>query len=82
MSSTLMWRPVVPVEGYSLPYELKKTLSRKLWDTDGSTGGGEATMTENDIPYLEGLRDAGVKGAEKLIEILRKHGAIVLWHQH
>ena len=82
MSSTLMWRPVVPVEGYRLPFELKKTLSRKLWDTDGSIGGGEAGMTEADIPYLEGLRDAGVKGADELIEILRKHGAIVLWHEH
>jgi len=82
MSSTLMWRPVVPIEGYTLPYPLKKTLSRKLWDTDGSIGGGEATMTVADIPYLEGLRDAGVDGASELIEILRKHEAIVLWHEH
>lgn len=82
MSSTLLWRPVMPVEGFSLPYELKKTLSRRLWDTDGSIGGGEASMTEDDIPYLEGLRDAGVRGAEELIEVLRKHSLIVLWHQH
>lgn len=82
MSSTLMWRPVVPIEGYPLPFALKKTLSRKLWDTDGSTGGGEAMMTEKDIPHLEGLRDAGIEGANGLIEILRKHGAIVLWHEH
>lgn len=72
----------MPIEGYSLPYELKRTLSRKLWDTDGSCGGGNASMTEADIPYLEGLRDAGVKGAADLIEILRKHGAILLWHEH
>lgn len=82
MSSSLMWRPVVPIEGYSLPFELKKTLSRKLWDTDGSTGHGDATMTTADIPYLEGLMHAGVKGAKELIDILEKHTAVVLWHEH
>lgn len=82
MSSTLMWRPVVPIEGYSLPSELKLRISRKLWDTDGSIGGGEAMMTEADIPYVEGLMHAGVKGAAELIEILRKHHAIALWHEH
>ena len=39
-------------------------------------------MTEGDIPYVQGLRDAGVKGAQELIDVLRKHGAIILWHEH
>lgn len=82
MSSTLMWRPATPLEGAALSYELKKTLSRKLWDTDGSCGGGEALLGIRDIPYVEGLRDAGVKGAAELIDLLNEHGAIILWHEH
>lgn len=82
MSSTLMWRPATPIEGSSLPFELKRTLSRKLWDTDGSIGGGDAMMTVSDIPYLEGLRDAGVRGAAELIGIIEQHGAVLLWHEH
>ena len=82
MSSTLMWRPAVPKEGYSLPFELKTRLSRRLWDTDGSCGGGEVAMDSSDIPYLEGFRDAGVKGAEELIEAIKKYGTVILWHEH
>ena len=82
MSSTLMWRPDVPLTGKSLSDELKKTISRKLWDTDGSMGGGDAMLTINDIPYVEGLRDAGVIGAEELVEILIKHHSIILWHEN
>ena len=33
------------------------------------------------IPYLEGIRDAGVKGADKLIELIYEHGELELWHQ-
>jgi hypothetical protein len=82
VSSALMWRPIVPTQGRQLPFALKKTLSRKLWGTDGSCGGGEAVMTSADIPYLEGLRDAGVDGAEQLIDIINKHVMVALWHEH
>ena len=82
MSSTLKWRPNVPIEGHCLTDALKYRLSRRLWGTDGSCGDGNATMTEEDIPYVEGLRDAGVKGAQELIDILYKHGSIILWHEH
>ncbi len=81
MSSSLMWKPVQDAEG-SLPYELKVTLSRKLWDTDGSCGGGVVTVNSSLIPYLEGLRDAGTKGADELIRLIKEHGEIELWHQH
>lgn len=81
MSSSLMWRPVDKT-AHNLPDQLKRTLSRKLWDTDGSCGHGEATMTHADIPYLEGLRDAGVKGADDLIKIIEEHEAVILWHEY
>lgn len=81
MSSNLMWRPARPPKSGSLPKDLKFKISKRLWGTDGSCGDGEATVTESDIPYLEGLADAGISGAAELIELIRKHGEVVLWHQ-
>lgn len=81
MSSTLMWRPLIK-DGDSLPDELKWVLSRKIWDTDGSCGDGEAILDGSWISYLEGLRDANTKGASKLIEAINKHGEIVIWHEY
>jgi len=81
MSSNLYWRPV-DVNAERLPKSLKFAISRRLWDTDGSCGSGEAVMSVNDIPYLEGLRDAGVDGAKELIGHIEKHGAVILWHEH
>jgi len=38
-----MWEPVHPnTSRKSLPDELKRVISRRLWDTDGSCGGGQA----------------------------------------
>lgn len=82
MSSTLMWRPAVIVEGGSLPSSLKKTISRKLWDTDGSIGGGEVFVGPNDLEYIQGLRDAGIDGAKTLLDLIDIHGAVYLYHQH
>ena len=82
MSSNLMWKPVIVHDGYCLPQKLKFVISRKLWDTDGSCGAGEVVISERDIPYLEGLRDAGIDGADVLIEAIKKHGVVSLWHQH
>lgn len=78
MSSTLMWEPA---EGKSLPNELKRVISKRLWGTDGSNGYGHVTMDRCDLEYLGGLRDVGVKGAEELIGYIEKHGSVKLWHQ-
>jgi hypothetical protein len=79
MSSDLMWRPVS--EGEALPKTLKFALSKKLWGTDGTCGDGDVVVDSNLIPYLEGLRDAGIDGADRLIKLIETHGAVVLWHQ-
>lgn len=81
MGSNLLWKPKV-TEGEPLPYKLKRVISRKLWDTDGSCGEGEATVDESLLPYLEGLKDAGIDGAEELIDIINTHKEVVLWHEH
>jgi hypothetical protein len=35
-------------------------------------------MDKSDIPWLEGLRDAGLEGANELIAAVREHGTIRL----
>ncbi len=81
MSSTLMWRIVAPQEGESLPYQLKRIISRRLWDTDGTIGHGVAIAGPELLPYLEGLSDSGIDGANELIAIIKKHGEVELWHE-
>ena len=76
-----MWRPIV-TDANDLPKELKFVISRRLWDTDGSCGHGEASMNSSDISYLEGLRDAGIKGAKELIDAIEQYGTVILWHEH
>lgn len=80
MSTSLMWKPATQAEG-DLPDELKRVLSRKLWDTDGSCGAGNRTLSYEDISHLEGLKDDGVNGAAELIELIYKHNEIILWHE-
>jgi hypothetical protein len=86
MSSTLVWCPAVPPSSEGLSFEMKVRISRKLWDTDGSTGGDKAVLTEVDIPFLEGMQAAGPAPVQKdcstLIEAIRKYGAVYLWHEH
>jgi hypothetical protein len=79
MSSTLCWRVVVPVEVETLPYQLKKKLGPRLWDHDGSVGGDDRLVGPEMKPYLEGLRDAGVTGADELLAHIEKYGAVVIW---
>lgn len=81
MTSTLVWSQVTTHEG-RLPFELKKVISRRLWDTDGSTGGDPVIVDEKLIPYLEGLVHAGVHGAAGLIDLINQHGQVKLWHEH
>lgn len=66
MSSTLMWRPN-KAKG-DLPDELKYKLKLQ----------GERIFDSTDVPYLQGLADCNVKGATKLIELIKKYGEIVL----
>lgn len=80
MSSTLVWRPDTN-ESNPLPDGLKYTLSKKLWGTDGSCGGEPMRIGGSFVPYLEGLRDAGIDGAEELIDIIDRYGSVIVWHE-
>jgi hypothetical protein len=69
MSSSLYWEPVQREEEW-LPDELKYVLQKRVGGTV------DTVMSERDIPYLEGLRDAGVSGADALIEAIKKHDRV------
>lgn len=68
MSSNLYWR-ARPTGEKVLSYELKKALQNRHYPAD-------CTFYEHDISYLEGLRDAGIADAQKLIDGIEKYGEI------
>jgi hypothetical protein len=73
MSSTLYWRPRLKA-AKSLPDHLKIVLR----NSNTFAGGLNVTLDRENIGYLSGLRDAGVEGADKLIEAIEKHGEVEL----
>lgn len=64
MSVSLHWRPV-NVHGAPLAYALKRVI-----------GTDQRRWTVNDIPYLTGLKDAGVHSADELIDAIEKYGEV------
>lgn len=68
MSSNLYWRPRSAGEKL-LDDSLKFALQKRQYPADD-------TFYERDIPYFEGLRDAGVKDAQKIIDAIEKYGEI------
>lgn len=76
MSSTLMWRPEQEYQG-SLPDQLKFVLRNRI----SVSYGGEMTFGDDDLAYLQGLKDAGVEGANHLIELIKTHGNITVQEQ-
>lgn len=81
MSTSLYWRPVPkdPPPSRELSYELKKAIARRLWGHDGSLCGAEVEVDAGMALYLEGLVDAGVPGADELLDAVREHGRVVVW---
>jgi len=75
MSSTLTVEPENRKKK-TLPYELKLILQKH---TSGVICHYE--MNHSDLPYLKGLRDADVPGADELIEFIEKHETVILNEQ-
>lgn len=73
MSSSLYWEPRDRAKKY-LSTDLKFAL-RKRNDNETVT---DEVFSDSEIPYLEGLRDAGVKDAQDLIDAIKKFGCIVV----
>ena len=72
MSSTLYWKPIRPRKGKSLSTSLKWIFQKNY----GSPV--NAVLTEEDLPYLQGLADAQIEDAQKLIDAIEKYGRISL----
>jgi len=78
MSTTLYWRPDYKDKN-ELDDTLKYIFAKRFWGQDGSLTSSKVRVNENDIDYLQGLVDAGRKSAKELIEVIRKHGTILVW---
>jgi hypothetical protein len=74
MSANLYWRPVPSViKDHDLPDALKYALSPRVWKHDGTLSAKPTIITKVSIPYLEGLVDGGVNGAQELIDAIKKN---------
>ena len=73
MSATLKWEPQKSC-GTALPDELRWALEKN------PAGTNRRHFGEASIPYLEGLRDAEINGAQALIDAIKTHGDVdVFW---
>ncbi len=74
MSASLYWRPK-PRRKTFLPDALRFALG-------SAVDGKPTTYTVNDMQYLHGLEDGGVKGATELIAAIDKHEQIDVWLEY
>ena len=71
MSSTLYWKPVIDYKGYFsdlLKYALRKKYTNPI----------NRIFMASDIPFLEGLFLGGIEDANVLINLIHKHGSILV----
>lgn len=78
MSTGAYWRPVVYRSGNGIDDVIKCLIAKRYMDHDGSLTGLRGLNGE-DIEWLQGLHDAGIKDAMVLIEAIRKHHDIEVW---
>jgi hypothetical protein len=71
MSSSLYMYPAHR-KGVLLSTDMKMALRKRCEDSVQLVLAGE------DVPYIYGLRDGGVKGAQELIDFIEKHGKVLV----
>ncbi len=72
MSTTGGWIPVQPEKMKPISDHLKRILANK-YELDDY---GQAVLSKEDIGYLEGLGDGGVRDVAGMIAAIKKYGAI------
>jgi hypothetical protein len=80
MSTSLYYLPVIPTKklgGFKNP--LKAIISKKFLNHDGSLGSNRFTLDYDHIEYIEGLVDAGIEDADKLLSAIREYKMIEIW---
>lgn len=78
MSSTLMWESVVKVQRFELPDTAKYVLRARYGDGAMVTG---IKLDCGQIEYLAGLRDAGIKGIQEIIDAIRQFDEIRIFEE-
>jgi hypothetical protein len=77
MSSTLVYEPVVIQKNFGLDDELKFVLRKAFSD-----GRVNLVFSQKDTDYLRGLRDAGIKGANELIDAINEHEQVRVYEEY
>jgi hypothetical protein len=75
MSANLKWTPSKHT-GHDLPDALRFALEKN------PSGNDRRHFGEASIPYLEGLRDAGIDGAQQLIDAIEKCGDVEVYWEY
>ena len=75
MSSHLYWEPVSAPKN-SLPYDLLCALRKNPFKRIDD---GAVFYNEGSLSYFQGLLDAGVQGAQQVIDAIIKHKEIKLF---
>ena len=70
MSSTLTYE--IPDTGTSLPNQLKYAIALRYASPI------HVEISQVDRDYFEGLRDAGIRCAQTVLDLLKKHDRIIL----
>lgn len=76
MTMNLYWQPV-HTDAEDLDDKLKFILRERY----GLGSSVDVRLNASDTAYLQGLRDAGVKDAQKLLDAIKKHGEIRVFEQ-
>jgi hypothetical protein len=71
MSTNLYWNPVINDDNCITNIDLKHAL-RKC----SAYCHVDITLDNEDLPYLRGLRDAGIESAQELIDAIEENGPI------
>jgi len=77
--STLFWKPVIKCGENFLDNDLKLKISKRYFKNNDVSS---AVLTEEDIPYFMGLKDAGIKDANAIIENIREYRRIEIYIEY
>lgn len=86
MSATMYWRPTPhDPRGHVILPPLHSLLARAWLGQDGTLGTGPYTVSAcapsstSNCAYLQGLVDAGLDGAQELLDAIGKHDSVDIW---
>jgi len=83
MSTNVFWRPETPARGKRMDKGVKFALKKRFGDDLRGEG---AVLTDRDVDYLAGVRDAQFKDdsetardINELMDAINQYGAVRVW---